>query len=335
MIVVETRELSVAAHRQGSWTRVVEDVDLAVSAGEIVGLVGETGAGKTLTTRALIGLLPRGVRAQGHVTLGDREYDAGDERSARAGLGRDAGMVLQNPATALNPLSRVRGQLVEGVRHLGLLSRADADLRARSLLSQLGFDDPDRVLELHPHQLSGGMAQRVSIAAALMPGPKLLVVDEPTSALDAHVRVEVLRLVRAIAHESRTAVLLVSHDLALVGGFCDRVNVMYAGRIVETGPTGAVLADPQHPYTEALRACAITTEAVGRERLATIPGVPPAPEAWPSGCVFEPRCHLAFDDCRRIRPPLADVAEARTSACLLAGSLPVDRSKRVGMGHHA
>ncbi len=269
-VAASARELSVEVRKGHGWQRVVEPLAFDVHAGEIVGVVGESGAGKTLTTRALVGLLPRGVRASGSVTLGERTFDA--RAVAREVLGRDATVVLQNPTTSLDPLSRVHRTLVEGVTHLGLMTKREASHHARALLDRLGFPDQDRVLRLYPHELSGGMAQRVAIAAALMPSPKLLVVDEPTSALDAHVRVEVLELIGDLARDLGTGVALVSHDLALVGRFCDRVLVMNAGRILERGVTQDVLERPQHPYTQALLASAVTTDAVPRAALPAMAG---------------------------------------------------------------
>jgi len=316
---VTARGITVEALR-GGWLPVVDQVDLDAEAGGIVGIVGESGAGKTLLTRSLVGLLPRGVRASGRVTLGEHRYGAGS--GVRDALGRDAGLVLQNPLTALDPLARVERQLTEGVRHLGLMDCEAAASRARELLERLGFADVERVLRLYPHQLSGGMAQRVTIALALMPSPKLLIVDEPTSALDANVRVRVLELVRELAIEQRTAVILVSHDLALVGRFCDRLLVMYAGRIVEQGETARLMTTPAHPYTQALLTCAVTTAAAARTQLASIAGAPPAPEEWPAGCAFAPRCRHTWERCERERPQLVDTAHRQAAACHLTQERP-------------
>jgi oligopeptide/dipeptide ABC transporter ATP-binding protein len=315
MTAVSARSVSVEALR-GRWRQVVEPIDVDVEAGSILGIVGESGAGKTLFTRALVGLLPRGTRAAGTVTLGGQIYDA--RQGARRALGRDAALVLQNPLTALDPLARVDHQLTEGVRHLRLMTQAAAMDRARELLERLAFTDVDRVLSLYPHQLSGGMAQRVTIALALMPAPKLLIVDEPTSALDASVRVRVLELVRQLVLDQGTAVIFVSHDLSLVGRFCDRLAVMYAGRFVEEGDTASVLGTPEHPYTEALLRCAVTTKSSARGRLESIGGVPPAPEEWPTGCVFAPRCPHAWDTCNAERPGTVEVAPQHVAACHLA-----------------
>jgi len=312
MSVLEARDVRVET-RAGA--PLVEGVDLEVDRGEVVGIVGETGAGKTLATRALVGLLPRGLRATGAVTLGGRAFEAGSA-DARASLVRDAAIVLQNPMTALDPLVRVGSQLTEAVVRHGILDRAAAAERALGLVQRMGFDDPGWVLRLHPHQLSGGMAQRVLIAAAMMARPTVLIVDEPTSALDAGVRVEVLRLLREVTREQEAGMLLISHDLSLVSGFCDRVVVLYAGRVLESGATATVLRRPRHPYTRALLACSPSATAPARTPLPVIGGAPPAPADWPPGCVFEPRCPHAFDRCGAERPRLL-AREGVRAACHL------------------
>jgi oligopeptide/dipeptide ABC transporter ATP-binding protein len=314
MSVVEAHRITVEA-RRGSWRRVVDEIDLQLEPGSVVGLVGESGAGKTLFTRALVGLLPRGTRANGTVVLGGMRYDA--RTGARKALGRDAALVQQNPITSLDPLARVRKQLTDGVLRLGLMGREQAEARARELLARLSFSDVERVLRLYPHQLSGGMAQRVGVALALMPSPALLIVDEPTSALDANVRVRVLELIRELAIEQRAAVLFVSHDLSLVGRFCDRLLVMYAGRVVEQGETASVMGAPRHPYTQALLGCAVTTDVVPRRPLVSIGGAPPAPEEWPPGCVFAPRCPHAWERCTAERPLPTPLGPGRDAACHL------------------
>ncbi|MGN6187507.1 MAG: ABC transporter ATP-binding protein [Conexibacter sp.] len=283
----------------------VDGVSLQLGAGELVGVVGETGAGKTLTMRAILGLLPAGTRASGRVRIGETEVALEDVRQLRAWLGRATSVVLQNPVGMLDPLVRIGDQLTEGVVRLGLASKAEAGERASELLASMGFPDPALIQRLYPHQLSGGMAQRVATAMGLMPRPRVLVLDEPTSALDANVRVEVMQLFRRTAQSERTGAFLVSHDLGVISHFCDRIAVMYAGRVVECGPTAAVLADPGHPYTKALLACSIALDAPPRERLPIVEGSPPAPGRWPSGCPYRTRCSIARDRCAEIRPPLA------------------------------
>jgi oligopeptide/dipeptide ABC transporter ATP-binding protein len=296
----------------------VDDVDLVLGEREMMGVVGETGAGKTLTMKALLGLLPVGTRGSGRLWLGGRgPLELSDVSALRQLRGREIGIVLQNPVGMFDPLVRVKHQVVEGVVRAKTMARPQALERARELLEAMGFDDAAAVLELFPHQLSGGMAQRVAIAMALMPHPRVVIADEPTSALDAHLRVDVLALLRRVAQEQGAAVLLVSHDLGLVSHFCDSITVMYAGRVVERGATRDVLGDPQHPYTAALLECSPALDADHRMALRVIRGAPPAPGGWAAGCVFEPRCPLAFDRCRDERPALRTEGE-RAAACHLA-----------------
>jgi oligopeptide/dipeptide ABC transporter ATP-binding protein len=317
-------ELHVRVERAGATTTLIDGVDLSVRAGSIVGIVGETGAGKTVTMRALLGLLPPRVRASGALQVGNGpSIDVGDVRAVRALLGRETSIVLQNPVGMLDPLIRVGRQLTEGVVRKAGVDRATAAARATQLLTEMGFTDAEAVQRLHPHQLSGGMAQRVAIAMGMMPQPRLLVVDEPTSALDANVRVEVLKLFRTVAREEGTAVFLVSHDLGLVSHFCDAVAVMYAGRVVERGRTEAVLSSPQHPYTAALLECSATLDATPQEPLRAIAGAPPAPGHWPTGCVFAPRCPLAFDRCVAEEPRLEGPRDGQRAACHLKSAKAV------------
>jgi oligopeptide/dipeptide ABC transporter ATP-binding protein len=315
MSVLRARGVHVEARSGRSWTPVVVGVDLDVERREVVGIVGETGAGKTLATRALVGLLPRGVRAHGRVALGGREREAGSD-SARAWLKQDAAIVLQNPMTALDPVVRVSRQLVEAVTRHHILGGEAAHTRALGLLARMGFAEPEQVMRLYPHQLSGGMAQRVLIASALMTRPKLLIVDEPTSALDAGVRVEVLRMLSDATRREDAGMLLISHDLSLVSHFCDRVVVLYAGRVLEAGPTAKVLSDPRHPYTRALLACSPSPEARARTPLPVIAGAQPAPGDWPPGCVFSPRCPYAFDRCS-VEAPRLHAGDEVIAACHL------------------
>jgi oligopeptide/dipeptide ABC transporter ATP-binding protein len=247
---------------------------------------------------------------EGRLSIGGREVATGRRNPQQAGI------VFQNPAGMFDPLSRIGDQLVEAVVYHGRMNRYEARRKAAEVLASVGFANPGEITRLYPHQLSGGMAQRAAIAMALMPDPRLLVVDEPTSALDANLRTEILTLLRGLARQRRSAVLLVSHDLALVGRFCDSVDVMYAGRIVEYGPTAAVLQAPDHPYTRALTATAPTMSSPPRTPLPTIPGAPPTPGSWPTGCVFEPRCPLSFERCRLVRPA-QNMAQDRGAACHL------------------
>lgn len=311
--------LRVEVRREGAWVAAVEDTELQVRAGEVLGVVGETGAGKTLSVKAMVGLLPPGVRvASGSVRFGDEaahELDAGASRW----LGRRVGMVLQNPASMFDPVERIGRQMVEGVTVTGQLDKAAARARALELLRRVGFGDAEQVLRLYPHQLSGGMAQRAAIALAMMPSPSLLIVDEPTAALDAKLRVEVLSLIRSSAEQEGAGVILISHDLALVSTFADTIAVLYAGQVVERGATRRVLGEPRHPYTRLLLACSPQLDSAMREPLAVIEGTMPQPGARPAGCSFWPRCPYAFETCRAVAPALED-ADGIDVACHLHGA---------------
>jgi oligopeptide/dipeptide ABC transporter ATP-binding protein len=303
---------------EGVARHLVDGVEFAVRHGEVMGIVGETGAGKTMTVRSLLGLLPPGVRSAGELCLDGRPPRAlADHDGLREIRGSGIGIILQNPVGMFDPLKRMRAQLIEGVVRRRVMSERDATARARGMLEHLGFPDPDAALQLYPHQVSGGMGQRLAIAMTLMPRPRVIVADEPTSALDANLRVDALRLLRRVGAEEDAAIVIVSHDLGLVSNFCDSLAVMYAGRIVEAGPTARVLRHPEHPYTRALAACSTSIDAAPRQRLPVIPGTAPAPQDWPSGCRFAPRCALAFDRCTAEAPELRR-EEDRAAACHLA-----------------
>jgi oligopeptide/dipeptide ABC transporter ATP-binding protein len=315
---LEVRDLRVWVTIGGVPRPLVDGVDLAVDRGRVLGIVGETGAGKTMTVRALLGLLPPGVRDSGELRLdGLPPIALGDQERLRSIRGAGIGIILQNPVGMFDPLKRMHSQLIEGVVRRRMLGEREAIARARELLVHLGFGDPDAVLALYPHQVSGGMGQRLAIAMTLMPRPRVIVADEPTSALDANLRVDALRLLRRVGAEEDAAIVLVSHDLGLVSNFCDTLAVMYAGRVVERGPTARVLGHPEHPYTRALAACSTSIDAPRRQPLPVIPGTAPAPQDWPTGCVFAPRCPLAFERCVAERPLLLGIGDVQ-AACHLA-----------------
>lgn len=294
---------------------IVAGVRLAVESSQILGLVGETGAGKTLTARAILGLLPRGLHATGRVRFVGQDWIRLDrpDQVARH-LGRTAGLMLQNPRGAFDPIQRVGPQLVEAVVRNGLMSRTFAYERAAKLCDNLGLGRSKSVFRLYPHELSGGMIQRAALALTLMPGPRVLIVDEPTSALDASLRVDALRLLRSIARDDGSAMMLVSHDLGLVSHYCDILAVLYAGHLIEAGPTSTVLRYPAHPYTASLISCSLSLTRPHRGLLQTVGGEPPQPGSWPSGCYFHPRCPYAQERCR-VERPVRKAIGSRSVAC--------------------
>jgi peptide/nickel transport system ATP-binding protein len=288
---------------------VLRDVSFTVDAGERVGLIGESGSGKSVTALAVIGLLPEEMSASGEVRFDGGQLLTASERRMSELRGDRVSMVFQEPMSALNPLMRVGKQVSEVFRiHRGL-SRAAARARAVELLGRVGLDDPEHQSRAFPHQLSGGQRQRVMLAMAVACGPALVLADEPTTALDVTVQAQVLAVLRQLVDEEESSLLLISHDLAVVSSLCDRLLVMYGGRIVESGATAELLAAPRHPYTVGLVA---TSSAVSPDRardgkaLPAIPGTVPELGLFPRGCVFSSRCDRADAHCELLPPQTGD-----------------------------
>ncbi|QDY80300.1 ABC transporter ATP-binding protein [Streptomyces qinzhouensis] len=298
----------------GTARPVLDGVDLTVGPGETVALVGESGSGKSLTSRAALGLLPRGAVAEGTVRVDGQDVLTLDPERLRALRAGKVAMIFQDPRAALNPLRRIGDFLTEGVRSAGTLDQGAANARATELLTAVGLDDTVR--RKYPGQVSGGMLQRVVIAAALMGDPALLLADEPTTALDVITQAEVIALLTRLRASFRTGLLFVTHDLDLAAAISDRVYVMYAGRIAETGPAQDLFERPRHPYTAALLAATPRLTTPGG-RLHAIPGQPPDLRASLTGCAFAARCPLVADDCRESAPAAAPVpgAPGRLTAC--------------------
>jgi peptide/nickel transport system ATP-binding protein len=277
--------------------RAVDGVSLGVDAGEVLGLVGESGSGKSVTGFAILGLTdPPGRIAAGSIRFRGEELVGRSEAELRRMRGRDIAMVFQDPLMTLNPVLRIDTQMVEAITAHERVSARAARARARAALLAVGIASPDERLAAYPHQLSGGMRQRVAIAIALLHRPALVIADEPTTALDVTIQSQIVSQMQALCAEAGTALVWITHDLALISGFADRVAVMYAGRIVEQGPVDAVLAAPLHPYTRGL----IGSLPGGRTPGATldqIPGLPPSPMNLPPGCAFAPRCPRADAAC--------------------------------------
>ena len=294
----------------------VDDVAFAVGRGETLCIVGESGCGKSLTGLSLMGLLPM---PPAHVTGGSVRFDGrellGLSQAALADLRGDRmAMIFQEPMTALNPAFTIGNQIAEGVeRHRGGGRRA-ARARALEMLEKVGIPAARSRLDAYPHQLSGGMRQRAMIAMALANDPQLVIADEPTTALDVTIQAQVLDLIRTLQRDTGTALILITHDLGVVAEVADRVAVMYAGRIVEDGPVGAIFDDPQHPYTVGLMGSLPGLEGGRGARLATIPGMVPAPETMPQGCRFADRCPFAIPRCAEA-PALRALAPGHRVAC--------------------
>jgi len=292
----------------------VDGLTLSIEKGGALGIVGESGSGKSLTLRAILGLLPPGSVVDGTITFSPQPGTT-NEVSADQVRGNGVAMIFQEPMTALNPTMRVGDLVAEGARNHGALDRKACRARAIDLLRSVGIPSPHERSRMWPHELSGGLRQRVMIAAALSTSPALLLCDEPTTALDVTVQDQILGLLAQLRADLGMALILVTHDLAVVAEVCDRIAVMYAGRIVEIGATEDVLTSPQHPYTAALLASAPTFNSDVAQPLEGIGGHPPDPRAFPPGCRFAPRCRFAQDDCRTAVHELITV-EGHGTACI-------------------
>ncbi len=296
----------------------VDGVSISLERGEMLALVGESGSGKSLTSLALLQLIPPPGRIEpgSAIRLGDTDVLALKGESLRRIRGRRIGMIFQDPMTSLNPVFTVESQIVEGILAHFKIPAAEARERALHLLQEVGIPDPGERLKAYPHQLSGGMRQRVMIAIALSAEPEILVADEPTTALDVTVQAQILEVLDGLRTRRGMAVLLITHDLGIVAGRADRVAVMYAGQIVEEAPTPQLFANPSHPYTQGLFA-SVPRITGPLKRLNPIRGSVPSAAAWPTGCRFRPRCPKAFDR-SETEPPLIPVGPDPRMRCWLA-----------------
>ena len=312
---LDVRDLVVEVTRERERFVPVDRVSLAVERGRSIGLVGESGCGKSMTLRAVMGLLPDSAKATaGSILAEGSELPLGGHGAPRARRGRLA-MIFQDPATSLNPVVPVGTQIAEApLRVLGM-SRSQARARALELLRLVEIPDPEHRLNSYPFELSGGTRQRIMIAIALSSQPRILLCDEPTTALDVTIQAQILRLLKRLQEDMGLSVVFVTHELAIVGQLCDHVSVMYAGRIVESGPAQAVLAGPLHPYTFGLLRSAVDLD-VDVSAPVPIPGSLPDPLRRPAGCSFHPRCFLAGPECATTEVELAPCGEGRTTACL-------------------
>jgi peptide/nickel transport system ATP-binding protein len=312
-LIVEN--LSLALGR----ANLVDGVGFSVAPGEVLALVGESGCGKSVTAQAIMRLLAPVIRQTGgRVLLAGQDITALPERAMRALRGQAMSMIFQEPQAALDPLATVGTHIAEALRR-PLRQVRDQVLQ---MLAEVGISDPARRIDQYPFELSGGMCQRVMIACALISRPAVLLADEPTTALDVTIQAQILDLLRRLAAERRTAVVLITHDMGVVADIADRVAVMYAGRIAETGPTAQIFAHPRHPYTSLLLASIPRLTDAPKSALAVIEGRVPTPAEFGPGCRFASRCPLADDTCRAATPPLRDMGDGRLSACFHAEQLP-------------
>jgi oligopeptide/dipeptide ABC transporter ATP-binding protein len=314
--VLEVRDLQVELSLGRGTVHPVRGASFDVLPGEALGLVGESGSGKTLALRAIVGLLPRvGSVTGGSISLDGEDLAAIGERRRRELRGRSISMVFQEPMTALNPVMRVGDQIAEIPRARLGRSRAQAHDRALELMQLVGIPDPVRRMRAYPHELSGGLRQRVMIAIALSGDPRVILCDEPTTALDVTIQDQILKLLDSLRERLGVAIVFVSHDLAVIAQTCRRVVVMYAGMVVEKGPVESVFRNPRHPYTLSLLRSVPDYDLV-RDRLAAIPGAPPDVASPPGGCPFHPRCPFAQEDCKAGEFPLRPFGPDRATACI-------------------
>lgn len=318
--LLSVRDLHVGFRTRGGLARVVRGLSYDVAAGQTLAVVGESGSGKSVSALAMMGLLPRGVaQVTGSVTLQGDELVGRSEEHLRTVRGAGIGMIFQDPMTSLNPVLRIERQIVEALRAHRQVTAAQARARALELLGEVGIPDPESRLRAYPHQLSGGMRQRVMIAIALASEPTVLIADEATTALDVTVQAQIVELVARLQSEHGMGVIWITHDLGVVAGIADHVLVMYAGQCIEEGSVPDVFDDPAHPYTRGLLGALPVVDdprpARERDPLETMPGLPPDPLHLPPGCAFYPRCPVRADGrCADQVPPLAEVVSGHRAA---------------------
>ena len=315
MALLEVEHLTISLATAQGRVPVVRDASFALPPGGTLGIVGESGSGKSLTALALMGLLPERAEVFGSIGFDGQELTSLGDNAMRKLRGADIAMVFQEPMTGLNPLHRIGVQIAEPLRLHHGLGRAQAQERAIALMQRVGLADPARRAQSYPHEFSGGQRQRAMIAMALACGPKLLIADEPTTALDATTQAHILDLIRDLVGEIGMALLLISHDLAVIAQNVTHVLVLYAGQIVESGAVADVLARPAHPYTRGLMAARPGLTKAGM-RLQTIEGVAPKPGQMPPGCSFAPRCGFAIQQCGAVRPALDSMGGGHAVRCI-------------------
>ena len=317
MPLLSVNDLRTYFHTRSGVYRAVDGVSFSLERGETLGIVGESGSGKSVTCYSIMGLLPS---PPARIESGTALFDGVDllhctPAQARAIRGKRVAMIFQDPMTSLNPYMRISEQLIEPLLIHEKISRDEALDRALAMLDSVGINDAKKRIHLYPHEFSGGMRQRVMIAMALITRPELLIADEPTTALDVTVQAQILELIKKMQRELGMAVVFITHDLGVVSGLCDRVQVMYAGRIVETADTRTLFNSPRHPYTRALQKSIPSLQQKGAE-LYTITGLPPDVSKPLPGCAFAPRCEHATDRCTSAAPELAEVSAGHRQACV-------------------
>ena len=319
MPLLTVTNLRTYFHTRSGIYRAVDGIDFSVERGETLGIVGESGCGKSVTCYSLMGLIPQ---PPGRIESGTALFDGvdllhGSPKQARSIRGKRIAMIFQDPMTSLNPYLRISEQLIEPLLIHEKISRKTALARGLEMMSAVGINDAEKRIHFYPHEFSGGMRQRVMIAMALITKPELLIADEPTTALDVTVQAQILELIKKMQRELGMAVIFITHDLGVISGLCNRVQVMYAGRVIETGDTRTIFYQPKHPYTRALQRSIPSLQPKGAE-LYTIAGMPPDLSKPLPGCSFAPRCEFATDLCRTVTPVLSTQNAGHAHACLRA-----------------
>ncbi len=329
--LLTVEDLHVRFGTERGLVHAVNGVSFDIAPGETLGIVGESGCGKSVTSLAILGILSRNARVtNGRALFGDRDLLAMNDEQLRSIRGREIAMIFQDPMTSLNPVLTIGRQIREALEtHFGM-GREQADKRATELLDQVGIPGAKQRLKDYPHQFSGGMRQRAMIAMALACEPKLLIADEPTTALDVTIQAQILELLRTLVSERDTALILITHDLGVVAGMCERVNVMYAGMFMETGSADQLFATPRHPYTLGLLQSVPRIDAGRRQRLQPIPGAPRNMLSPPAACPFAPRCRFEVEQSRLEVPPLKELERGQHVRCF--NPVPADEWQRTRLG---
>lgn len=312
-VLLDVRDLHVEFHTSEGVGRALNGVDLSVSEGQVLGIVGESGSGKSAIAMAMVNLVARPGRiVRGSVRYRDRDLLSESERALQQIRGREIGLVVQNPKSALNPLLTIGRQLVNVIRSHGRLNGRAAAEHAVQMLRKVGIPDPETRMHSYPHQLSGGMAQRVTIAMALSNNPRILIADEPTSGLDVTIQAQILDLIQGLVDELRSATILITRDLGIIAQHCQDVAVLYAGRVIERAPVRVFFRRPLHPYSETLIKAVSTTRQRGRKLM---PGVSPSIYELPNGCALSPRCPLVQPICHELPPELRELSPGHFVRC--------------------
>ncbi len=316
MRVLEVTNLKTYIRQKKQLVHAVDGVSITVDQGETLGIVGESGSGKSMLGLSIMRLLPPGGFIEsGSISLNGEDITKADERRMQRIRGQHVGMVFQDPMTSLNPTKRIGTQIAEGYRHHNKVSKEEGRTRALEVMRQVGIPSPEERLRSYPHQLSGGLRQRVMIAMALACRPDLLIADEPTTALDVTIQAQILDLIDQLRKDLSMSVILVTHDMGVIAGRADRVVVMYAGQIVETAETRELFSNTKHQYTKALLEAIPRLDDDSKQRLYSIPGLPPSLVDPPAGCRFAARCRFATDLCRATEPPLTDLGNGHLFMC--------------------